>query len=289
MTLENFNLNRVEREVLLSYQKNNAFPHTILVEGGTLSTRLSFARFLANMIVCTSLSEKPCGVCKACIKCNAQSNPDIKEYGEEKVNATFKVELSREIRQDAFVIPNDGDKKVYILKEAQNMNDASENALLKILEEPPHFDFFIMTSESRNAMLDTILSRSTVISLKDSDREISRECLELATGIALSICESDELKTLEALSALQAKKDLFEETAECLKVIFLDTLKYKQTQKNNSSYYEAVDILCNKLSVNKIYSLINTTDDLQLRFKQNANYNLLVTAMCVELRKAAGK
>ena len=289
MTLDNFNLSKAEREVLLSYQKNNAFPHAMLIEGGTLSTRLEFARFLASMIVCTSLSEKPCGVCKACIKCNAQSNPDIKEYGEEKVNATFKVELSREIRQDAFVIPNDGDKKVYILKEAQNMNDASENALLKILEEPPHFDFFIMTTESRNAMLDTILSRATVISLKDGDREIPLECIELAADIALSICESDELKTLESLAVLQAKKELFQKTAECLKAIFLDTLKYKQTQKNNSSYREAVEILCNKFSVNKIYSLINTTDDIQLRFKQNANYNLLLTSMCVELRKAAGK
>lgn len=288
MTLDDFNLSDTERKVLLSYQ-NNAFPHTILVEGGNSSERLDFARFLANMIVCLSTTQKPCGVCKACIKCNANSNPDIKEYGEEKSNATFKVELSREIRQDAFVIPNDGDKKVYILKEVQNMNETSENALLKILEEPPHFDFFILTCESRNAMLDTILSRATVISLGDSEKEFSQEASELAKSIALSLFESSELKTIEAAAPLAAQKNLFEETAECLKSLFLETLKYKQTGNNTSSFDGEAEILCNKFSANKIYCLINTVDGLEQRFLQNANYNLLITAMCSELRKAVGK
>lgn len=288
MTLDNFNLSNVEREILLSYQ-NNAFPHTILVEGGDVTQRTDFARLVANMIVCLSPTLKPCGICKACIKCNAKSNPDIKEYGEEKSNSTFKVELSREIRQDAFVIPNDGDKKVYILKEAQNMNEASENALLKILEEPPHFDYFILTCESKSAMLDTILSRATVISLGDGEKEISQEAAELAVNISLSLCENSELKTLEAAAPLSLKKNLFEETADCLKIIFLDTLKYKQTGKSNSSFQKEAEFLCNKFSANKIYGLINTTDRLKLRFLQNANYNLLVTAMCSELRKAVGK
>lgn len=289
MKIDNFNLSSRERDTLLSYQKNNAFPHTILIEGGTLSMRLDFARFLANMIVCKSTVEKPCGACSACIKCEANSNPDIKEYGEEKANATFKVELSREIRQDAFVIPNDGDKKVYIIKEAQNMNDASENALLKILEEPPHFDFFLLTTESRNAMLDTILSRATVLSLADCEKEISENAIEIAKNITLALCQDSELKLLEALAPVASKKDLFEEITECLKRIFLDTLKYKQIGKNTSAYGDTVEALCNKFSANRIYSLINTADKFEEQFKRNANYNLLITFMSVELRKAAGK
>lgn len=289
MTLDNFNLSSIERDVIYSYMKSNAFPHTLLLEGGSMEERLSFARFLANMIVFSSQGVKPCGSCSACIKCKANSNPDIKEYGEEKQNSTFKVELSREIRQDAFVIPNDGDKKVYIIKEAQNMNEASENALLKILEEPPHFDFFIMTSESRNAMLDTILSRSTVISIGTGEEIFSQQAEQAAESIARSLCEADELKTLIAVAPLAAKKELFPDVLECLKRIFLDALKYKQTQNNSSSGAETVEILCNKLSANKIYSLINTAHNLLLRYKQNANYNLLITSMCTEFRCAAGK
>ena len=289
MTLDDFNLSNVNREIINSFQEKNAFPHTILIEGGTAQGRTDFAYFLANMILCLSDGQRPCGICKACIKCNAKSNPDIKEYGEDKNSSTFKVELSREIRQDAFVLPNDSDKKVYILKGAQNMNDSSENALLKILEEPPHFDFFILTCESKSAMLDTVLSRSTVISLGESRQEFSEVIIETAEKIVLSLINSSELKTLEAIAPLQSKKDMFESTLECIKAIFTDALKYKQTQINTSAYSDTVEAVCNRISVNKIYTLISITAGLHQRFRQNANYNLLITSMCAELCGAVGK
>lgn len=289
MTLDNFNLSSVDRDIINSFRDKNAFPHTILVEGGAAQERNDFAYFLANMILCLSDGQRPCKTCKACIKCNAKSNPDIKEYGEDKNNSTFKVELSREIRQDAFVLPNDSDKKVYILKGAQNMNDSSENALLKILEEPPHFDFFILTCESKNAMLDTVLSRSTVISLGEAKQEFSEETIKTSEEIVLSLTSSSELKTLEAVAPLQSKKDMFEDTLECIKAILTDALKYKQTQINTSAYFDTVETVCGRISLNKIYSLISITAALQQRFRQNANYNLLITSMCAELRGAMSR
>lgn len=289
MTLDNFNLSSSGREIINSFADKNAFPHTMLIEGSTPQERTDFANFLANMILCASDGKKPCGICRACIKCAANSNPDIKAYGEDKSGSSFKVELSREIRQDAFVLPNDSDKKVYILKGAQNMNDSSENALLKILEEPPRFDFFILTCESKNSMLDTILSRSSVISLGEAKREFSPQAVETAEKIALSLIGTSELATLEALSQLSAKKDMFEDTAECIKVIFTDCVKFKQTQINESAYFKTVEKLCNRFSQKKLFSFLNIISRLELRFKQNANYNLLITSMCAELCGAVGK
>ena len=71
MRIDDFNLNRRESDALRSYAKNNTFPQTFLVEGGTLEERVKFARFLANMIVCKGEGEKPCGICPACVKCRA--------------------------------------------------------------------------------------------------------------------------------------------------------------------------------------------------------------------------
>lgn len=289
MRIDDFNLNRRESEALRSYAKNGTFPQTFLIEGGTLETRLNFARFLANMIVCKGEGEKPCGICPACIKCRANSNPDIKQYGEEKENYTFKVETSRQIRQDAFVIPNDSDKKVYIITEAQNMNDSSENAMLKILEEPPHFDYFILTCSSKSAMLDTIISRASLISLSDAEETYSEKCVTLAENIAVSLCADTELELLKELSFLANDKGAFLETLSALTRIFTDALIFKQTGKNNSDFSDVTQVLCSKLSANKLYALTAETAKLVGLFKQNANYNLLITAMSGRLRSAVGK
>lgn len=289
MKIDDFKLNSGEKNALLSYSENDTFPQTLLIEGGSYDDRISLARLVANMLVCTADGEKPCGMCNACVKCLSGNHPDIKEFGEEKSGATFKVELSREIRQDAFVIPNDGDKKVFIIKESQNMNEASENALLKIFEEPPRFDYFVMTCQSRNAMLDTILSRATVISIGEHESDFSQEICESSERIAAAVCAESELEMLEALGYLSANKNEFTDISDCLIRIFMDSLEYKQTGVNNSSFQSIVGRICNKLTAQRIYALINAVNKTCESFNRNANYNLLITAMSANLRSAAGK
>ena len=284
MKIDSFNLNANERATVLSYCDNNAFPQTVLIEGGNMESRVGFARLFANMIVCTSDSGRPCGVCNACIKCEAHSHPDIKEYGEEKEKYTFKVETSREIRSDAFVIPNDSDKKVYIIKEAQNMNDSSENALLKIFEEPPHFDYFIMTCPSRSAMLDTVLSRAQVISLGYTEESYDERTLSVCDSVTEALCSGSELKLLEVLSELAADKNLFLPVIGCLRRIFLEALKLKTGAEINQVYLRSVTALVNKYSQAKLYSFINVLAELEGCYRQNANYNLLITYMSVRLK-----
>lgn len=153
------------KKEVLPYINTLSFPNTMLIEGGSAELRLSAARFIAQSLLCVGSGAHPCGVCPSCVKCEALSHPDMREYGDISSDAAFKVDACRAVRSDCFVLPNDGDKKVYILKEVQNMNDSGENALLKIFEEPPSYVYFIMTCPSRSAMLDTVLSRATVFSL----------------------------------------------------------------------------------------------------------------------------
>lgn len=284
MRIDSFHLNTNERSTLTSYCDKNAFPQTILVEGGSMEERTGLARLIANMIVCTGDGEKPCGVCNACIKCAAHSHPDVKEYGEEKERYTFKVDTSREIRSDAFVIPNDSDRKVYIIKEAQNMNDSSENALLKIFEEPPHFDYFIMTCPSRSAMLDTVLSRAQVISLGFTEESYDADVIEACDRIVRALVSGSELELIDSLSVLAGDKDLFLPVVGCLRRILLEALKLREGAEINQVYAHSVNTLCKKYTQTKLYSLINACSELEGCFRQNANYNLLITYMSVKLR-----
>ncbi|MBE6827881.1 MAG: hypothetical protein E7514_04590 [Ruminococcaceae bacterium] len=289
MTLNDFNLNTTEKDAVISYSVSGNFPHTMLVEGRDAAGRTEFAEFLANLILCANRTENPCGVCSACIKCAAHSHPDIKEYGEETDGAAFKVDTSREIRSDAFVLPNDSDKKVYIIKEAQNMNENAANAMLKILEEPPHFDYFILTCPSRSAMLDTILSRASLINIGESEEVFSEQAEDAAVEISEALCSDTELAVVEAAAVLSSDKNLFLPVSGCLRVIFTDALIYKQTGKNTSAYGETVEKISQKLSQAKIYAAVNAVTELSARFRQNANYNLLITDLCVMLGRAAGR
>ena len=59
----------------------------------------------------------------------------------------------------AYVAPNEGERKVLLLEDVQNMTEQAQNALLKVLEEPPASTVFLLTCQSRGQLLETILSR----------------------------------------------------------------------------------------------------------------------------------
>lgn len=289
MILNDFKLNSNQRQTIQSYVDNNSFPQTILIEGKDEETRIEFAKLIANMIVCTGDKQKPCLVCSSCVKCASDSHPDIKFYSGDKPNGVFKVDTCRQIKADAFIIPNDGDKKVYILSESQNMNEAAENALLKILEEPPVFDFFIMTCDSRSAMLPTVLSRATTINLGETRTEFDDNVVLTAKKIAVAICEDSEVSLLEALACLAGDKNNFVSIVKCLKEMFVQCLIKKETENIEIRYKDIVDKVTTKLTVQRIYTVINTIDEFLEMFKNNANYNLLITLMSCKLRVAVGK
>ena len=135
-------------------------PHAILIEGPAGTGKKTFAQRIAQSALCTG-KEKPCGICEACRKVENQSHPDICFYTVPEGKKDFPVEQVREIRGQAYVAPNEGACKIYVIDKAHTMNQAAQNALLKLIEEPPPFVCFILLCENRSQMLETILSRVT--------------------------------------------------------------------------------------------------------------------------------
>ena len=64
---------------------------------------------------------------------------------------------------DAYKTPNNGMRKLYLFTDADHMTVQAQNALLKLVEEPPDFTYFVFTAQSRHAFLETILSRVSAI------------------------------------------------------------------------------------------------------------------------------
>lgn len=151
--------------LLAGFAKAGRIPHALLLEGPAGCGKKTMARIVAQAALCTA-GEKPCGVCGPCVKVEKQVHPDVCFYTVPEGKKEFPVEQVREIRAQAYVTPNEGVCKVYILDKAHTMNTAAQNALLKLIEEPPEFVRFILLSENRSRMLPTILSRVTSVELE---------------------------------------------------------------------------------------------------------------------------
>lgn len=287
MSLSEFPLSNGDRLFLETRLKADAFPQTLLLEGGEETVRHALALYLGRALVCTGTGARPCGVCRACVKCKAHSHPDVKLYAPEKKNSIFKVEVCRAIRQDAFIVPNDGANKVYILEDSQNMNDSSENALLKILEEPPAGVYFILTCNSRTAMLPTILSRAAAVTLLGAQADYTEETLQAALDIANAAAAPSELALLKASAKLPTDREALRSVLLCLCDIFEDALKRKSGGAGSEPLASAGNPLSAKLTKPKLYALYSAAGSLLARAERNANTNLLLTSLCYELRRAA--
>lgn len=288
MTIENIPIGSHVRQTIEAYAKMKSFPHTVLLDGADAKSRRELALFLAQTILCTG-DARPCGSCNACIKCKAGVHPDIKEFGEIGSNAVFKIDAAREIKQDAFILPNDGDRKVYILLETQQMNDNAANALLKTLEEPPRYAHFILTCDSRASMLQTVLSRATVLGMSEPAAEREGEAAGLASDMARAVTALHESELLRLCGALEKDKALFTDCVSALSEIFKDALLLKSGANKQNLPYPASETVAAALGKERLYALYETCGQLLSAQKRNVNYTLLLTRLTYALRRAAGR
>lgn len=167
--------NRTEKEKLLSEIASGKLSHAYLIEGGEGCGKTYFARFAAAAVLCTG-DKPPCGKCPSCVKALAGSHPDLFYFSPDK-KASMGVETVRDIKKSLFFMPNDGDRKVYIIDDAQKMTVQAQNALLKFIEEPPVSVLFFIVADKKESLLPTVVSRTRIISLAPSDNADIRRFL----------------------------------------------------------------------------------------------------------------
>ena len=167
--------NRTEKEKLLSEIASGKLSHAYLLEGGEGCGKTYFARFAAAAVLCTG-DKPPCGKCPSCVKALAGSHPDLFYFSPDK-KASMGVETVRDIKKSLFFMPNDGDRKVYIIDDAQKMTVQAQNALLKFIEEPPASVLFFIVADKKESLLPTVVSRTRIISLAPSDNADIRRFL----------------------------------------------------------------------------------------------------------------
>lgn len=171
---------RVKRSVenMLSSGK---IPHAILIEGESGLGKTTLANFICAAVFCES-EDAPCGKCAGCRLFSGGNHPDITVIEPEKDRKTISVNAVREIVADAAIVPQTANRRIFLIDPAQSMTPQAQNALLKVLEEPPESVLFILVCESKSDLLETVVSRCAVLSLSPVDEQAASEYIAGVTG-----------------------------------------------------------------------------------------------------------
>ena len=162
------------KDNLTSSLRRGHISHFYLISGPAGSGKHTLANLLAAAILCGKESA-PCGHCTPCRKVFDGNHPDFITVVDPE-HKNIAVKIVREIRDDMFIVPNEAEHKIYLF--AQDMGIEGQNALLKVLEEPPKYGVFLLLTDNPEKILPTVRSRCTELALSALPRDILRRALQ---------------------------------------------------------------------------------------------------------------
>ena len=163
---------RMKANLAASLEKGH-ISHFYLISGPRGSGKQTLARLLSAAILCGGRN-KPCGTCAVCRKVREHNHPDVITVTDPEHKAVA-VKIVRQIREDVFIRPNEADRKIYIFP--QELGVEGQNALLKILEEPPKYGVFLLLTDNPEKILPTVRSRCTELKLLPLPEDTLRKAL----------------------------------------------------------------------------------------------------------------
>ena len=151
-------------------------------------------RYLAAAMECTG-STPPCGRCLPCRKVFSGIHPDVRTV-EDREHKMISVDVLRQLRADAYVLPNEGRRKVYLFPDCALLDAKAQNVLLKVVEEGPAHAAFLFCAANSAVLLPTLRSRCVTWDLGDA-----ADALPEADGQAEELCALLDRRDILGLTA----------------------------------------------------------------------------------------
>ncbi|MCR4563845.1 MAG: hypothetical protein K5755_04345 [Clostridiales bacterium] len=281
MNLNGLNIPSLALSAFERHIASGTFPHSSLIVGADEEKLLEVARFLSAALVCEN-DGAPCGQCPNCLKSEKNVHPDIRTVSPREKRKSVNMDECREMIMDSYVLPNEAQRKVYIVTSAQTLDEKVQNAMLKILEEPPQYVYFILLCTNPSAMLSTVMSRVSVFNVGNETETED----ETARGIALNIIDAlmkiNEIELIRATVPLDRDRQLVKKTMECFKGFVNASLRARQ------GFGEDSTDMASRFTGEELMNLNSGADEIISACDRNANEKLLITLISALFRRAIG-
>lgn len=130
---------------------------------------------------------------------------------------------------------------MYLLKDADDMTINAKNAMLKVFEEPPKKSYFIMTVESLDSVLDTVISRATVLYMNPYSTKELKEAMP--SQLQLKYLDNiGEIQTISDVTLLEAQKLVLSIIDTLLNGTMRELMLYTQQLRSKKTETEKIDI-----------------------------------------------
>lgn len=190
---EDFAAKRVSGERLL---------HAYIISGSDEAGRNDAAKYIAKTAVCALHKAAPCLRCRHCEKTEKGVHPDVITVSSEKDSGELTVDVMRNMRISAVTLPNEAERSVYMIPDADSMNIQAQNAVLKLLEEPPRHAVFLLLAANPERLLPTVRSRCEELRLPPVEEKTDTELAERLLRLWEERDETALLKEMNAIAEL---------------------------------------------------------------------------------------
>lgn len=148
-------------------------PHALLIVGDEGTGKMTMAKEIAAALNCENKRSEahplPCNCCNTCRRIKEDNFLDVKIVKKASDRATFGIEEIRTMISDMMLSPTESDFKIYIFEDTHLMTVQAQNALLKILEEPPAGGIMVLLANEADKILTTIKSRVQTLTMQRFD------------------------------------------------------------------------------------------------------------------------
>ncbi len=152
--------------------QKNRLGHAYLLCGEKGAGKKTLCSYLLHIIMCATHSA--CGSCNGCTTVESMANPDV-FYISNNDKLSIGVDDVRGITAEAYTKPLISQKKIIVIQNAHLMTAEAQNALLKVIEEPPVYVVFFLLCDSVASILPTIISRVTKIEIPPLNIEVLKK------------------------------------------------------------------------------------------------------------------
>ena len=288
--------------ILTKAIKNNKLSHAYLFETNGYNDSKQFLVSLAKALLCGHMNKKDSNNCHICEKIDKDIYSELKIINPDGM--WIKKEQLIDLQKAFMTKSVESNKKVYIINNVECLNTSSANSLLKFLEEPEDNIIALLATDNIHQLLDTVISRCQIISL--TKKEEKDKTIEEKIAFNLNIKSDEELSNMiintldfifyleqHHLNTIIYTKDLvlskfedrknFEILLNIMILFYKDVIDYKIKKEQNIFKIRDIEKIAKKNSIENIQYKINCILDAKKNLKVNANINLLIDKLIMEL------